>query len=228
MKNLVRALAVVAFLVWTSTAMAGGEFDIGGVLKSGPVDEAGYSVAVSVEEGNLSVFGKYHYAERDAKRYDEKGHAGIEHDYIFTDSAVSWWLFDKVGTDFARKIRVENYGGTGLKYTFLDNELHLSLSAGYLHHYTEWSDDSKTTVHRASIRPKAKYKNGPWDIRWVGYYQPSMDEPEEDYITESTGSVGYWLNKTWGLKLERQDEFRSMAVKDKHRAETSVLLTKKW
>lgn len=240
MKNLIRTLAVVAFLVFTSTwVMAAGELDVGVLLKAGPVDEGSCRVAVNVEEGNFSAFGKYNYSERNRKRYDEKGHVGIEYDkpLLFfqarPEDMLSGWLFGKVGTNFAQRIRLENYLGGGLKYTILDtgflsSEVNLSLSAGYLHHFIERYDDSRTTVHRASIRPKASFKQGPWDLRWTVYYQPSIDEPEDDHIIQSTASAGFWLNKTWGIKLEREDEYRSMAAKDKRTAETSMLLTTKW
>lgn len=229
--KIIEALTILVFLAFSSTVWASGEIDIGGVLKSGPVDEAGYTVAASVEEGNLSAFGKYHYAARNNLRYDEKGHIGLNYNVVFTDSPVSLWLYDKVVfVDFARQIDLENRGGGGLKYTIpgLIDSASLSLSVGYLNHFTEYSDDSKTTVHRASIRPKASFKSGPWDLRWVGYYQPSMDEPEEDYILESTASAGYWLSELWGVKLARDDEYRSMIDKDPHSAETSVLFSRRW
>ncbi len=83
-------------------------------------------------------------------------------------------------------------------------------------------------LKRWAIRPKASYKEGPWGLRFVGYYQPSLDHWQDDYILKSTASVAYWLNKTIGLKVEREDEYRSVSLVDEnHSARTSAALTTK-
>ena len=95
MTRICRLLALLLLL--PSVGLASGELDMGAMLKSGPVDEEEYHVALAVEAGNLSTFAKGHYSEREGQRIEEKGHVGAEYDQKLVDSQFSVWLFEKVG-----------------------------------------------------------------------------------------------------------------------------------
>lgn len=228
MKNLIRVLTALLLLI-PSLALAGGETDVGIVLSSGATEKAEYSAAASLTKGNLTTWARYYYTEHEGEQEESKGSAGADYDYP-TDSPLTWWAFEHTGTDWAQGIRFENQAGAGPKYTLVDNKkLQISLSAGYLYHTVDYYGTETTAINRASIRPKAQWQTGRFDLRFVGYYQPRLDDYDDDYILKSTASCTYWIWRNIGMKITREDEYRSVSmVDDKDSARTSLLFTSRW
>ena len=218
------ALALTIIILLATASWATTEFDVGISTSSGVVDQQQAIVDIAYSEGNKKISGQWRYTETEGQRIEEKGLVRAEWNKTLNEKWVIW-NYEQAGYDCAREIQVENFIGSGPKYTFLDSkETILTLSVGMLHHWVDYDDGSQESLCRYSIRPKFRGDWDRWRLEAWAFYQPTVNN-FDNYILHGRVSLRYAITDEVGLKGSIEDEYRSVSVGEKNNLMTSLAVS---
>ena len=213
---LVSFLTILFLNLWILLSISlAGSIDIGSSLISSIND------ANSLYLNYESTFGSCEFSSK--FRYEKTNDIETQNNLYFKfgyDSLVnekwSLWLFDEAGYNKIQGIDLENFAGAGPKYTFLNTKTRkVSISFGYLPHFQQFEDYSKTT-NRLSLRLKGKdYVEKDYEIKIILFYQPNLED-FDDYLLSGEFFWKYRLVGSTSVKISVTDQYRSMSEIEKN------------
>jgi hypothetical protein len=181
-------------------------------------DEAADSAGTSWEatekwkvgNGDVELLIDTDYGEADDEEISNEGSIVIGYDPRMTPSWSIWSICES-GFDKLQDIKNENYCGGGPKYiVYQSDNFTASISTGLIYHYLKYRDDSVEENERVSTRLKARYFDDPFELKFVAFHQPSINDLEDDYIIKGEASITHWMDERYGLTAKIGYEHRSM------------------
>lgn len=210
-------LALVFLILWSFlSVLHAGSIDITNTLDIGTSfmnsinDSRSLHLNYESTFGNCELNSKFQYGKVNDAETQNNFYLRFGYDPPINEK-WSLWIFDKAGYNRIRKIEFENFAGAGPKYTFYKTEERLiSVSFGYLPHFQQFKDYSKTT-NRLSLRLKGKeYIEKNYEIKVTLFYQPNM-ENFDDYLMNGEFSWKYRLAGSTSMKISVVDQYRSIS-----------------
>lgn len=215
MKTLI-TVAVMLFIALAFQPFAhAGELELGATITQGESHTVTGLIGIEHKAGDTALSASYRYGETDGYITTDKGSLSTIYNLDVSDR-WSLWLFNKAGFNHVKGIDAEDFIGFGPKFYMVKNpSMTLSMSAGYLHQYTEHETSPSSTTHRMSYRLKFSMKDGDSESSAIFFYQPGIEDPQ-DYLTMSKAFYKVALNDALALKVVVEDEYRSIDEAPRH------------
>lgn len=209
-------LAIAFFILWILLSIGhAGSLDIGTSFMNSINDLRSAYLNYEISFNNCEFSSKFQYGKTNDIETQNNLYLRFGYNPPINEK-WSLWIFDKAGYNKVQKIDFENFAGAGPKYIFLETDTRkASISFGYLSHFQQFEDYSKTT-NRLSLRIKGKeFIEKDYEIKIVLFYQPNMED-FSDYLLNGEFSWKYRLAGSTSFKISIIDEYRSISEVEKN------------